>query len=97
MQRGGWTYILTNKPFGVLYVGVTSDLVRRIEQHRGGLGSSFCRRFNLTRLVLVEEHIAIEDAIVREKRLKNWNRAWKLGLISDHNPEWRDLAEQWLG
>lgn len=97
MGRGGWTYILTNKPFSVLYVGVTSELVRRMEQHRQGLGPGFCKRFNLTRLVLVEEQAAIEDAIVREKRLKEWNRAWKLRLVCEGNSEWRDLASDWLG
>ncbi len=92
-MQGGWTYILTDRPFGVLYVGVTADLAARIAAHREGRGSAFCRKWGLNRLVLVEAHSAIDDAIVREKALKNWNRAWKLRLIAEANPEWRDLFE----
>ena len=70
MRRGGWTYVMTNKPRGVLYVGVTADLAARVEQHRNGQGSAFCRKYNLTWLVHAEEHATIEEAIVREKALK---------------------------
>ncbi len=90
---GGWTYILTNKPFGVLYVGVTADLAARLMAHGEGRGSRFCARYNCNRLVLVEPHPTIEDAIRREKALKNWSRAWKLRLIADGNPGWDDLGE----
>jgi putative endonuclease len=93
MQRGGWTYIMTNKPHGVLYVGVTADLAARIDQHKQGKGSAFCRRYNLTRLVLTERHVTIEEAIVREKALKAWKRAWKVALIEDANPDWNDLFD----
>jgi putative endonuclease len=92
MRRGGWTYIMTNKPRGVLYVGVTADLPSRIMQHREGKGSDFCRRYNLSLLVHAEPHAAIEDAIVREKALKAWKRDWKVELIERANPEWQDLA-----
>lgn len=71
---GGWTYILTNKPCGVLYVGVTAELAARIMQHRAGTGSAFCRRYGLKRLVLADRHDRIEDAIMREKALKAWKR-----------------------
>jgi len=93
MRRGGWTYIMTNKPRGVLYVGVTADLAARIDQHRQGKGSAFCRKYNLTCLVHAELHATIEEAIVREKALKAWKRAWKIELIGSANPEWRDLYD----
>ena len=91
-MRGGFVYIMTNRPGGVLYIGVTADLVSRIHQHRSGQGSSFCRRYGLDRLVLVEDYPTIEEAIVREKRLKKWERAWKIALIEAANPGWQDLA-----
>ncbi len=89
----GWTYILTNKPCGVLYVGVTADLPARMMQHRAGTGSAFCRRYGLKRLVLAERHDRIEDAIMREKALKAWKRDWKIALIEAANPSWDDLFE----
>ncbi|MFV0625478.1 GIY-YIG nuclease family protein [Sphingomonas sp. ac-8] len=95
-MRGGWTYIMTNRPLGVLYVGVTANLAARVVQHRAGQGSEFCRRYNLTRLVLAEPHARIEEAIGREKALKAWQRGWKLALIEAANPEWDDLFERIL-
>ena len=96
MSKGGWTYIMTNRPFGVLYVGVTADLAARVLQHREGNGSDFCRRYNLTRLVLAEPHATIEEAITREKALKAWKRSWKVELIEAANPQWRDLWDDLL-
>ncbi|AMK16761.1 hypothetical protein K663_01845 [Sphingobium sp. MI1205] len=93
MMRRSWTYIMTNKPRGVLYIGVTSNLAVRIDQHRRGVGSGFCSKYNLRRLVLAEEHQRIDDAIAREKALKAWKRDWKIELIEAGNPEWRDLFE----
>jgi putative endonuclease len=93
MTRGGWTYILTNKPHGVLYIGVTADLAARISQHKMGSGSAFCRRYNLNRLVLAEEHATIDEAIAREKALKAWRREWKIALVETSNPNWCDLGE----
>ena len=90
-MRGGWTYIMTNRPRGVLYIGVTANLSVRIWQHRNGEGSGFCRRYKLTRLVLAEQHASIEDAIAREKAMKAWQRAWKIELIEQANPQWLDL------
>jgi len=90
-MRGGWTYIMTNHVRGVLYVGVTADLAARIARHRGGKGSSFCRKYRLRRLVLAERHDSIDDAIRREKLLKTWQRPWKIELIEAANPMWRDL------
>ena len=83
---------MTNKPRGVLYIGVTSDLAARLHQHRTGNGSAFCRRYNLTRLVLAEEHETILEAIAREKALKTWQRDWKIRLIEEGNPGWTDLG-----
>lgn len=94
MPKGGYTYILTNKPRGVLYIGVTADLSARTMQHREGKGSAFVRRYGLDRLVLIEHHDAIEGAIAREKALKAWQRAWKIELIEKANPEWRDLFDE---
>ncbi|MBH1992367.1 MAG: GIY-YIG nuclease family protein [Sphingomonadaceae bacterium] len=93
MARGGYTYIMTNKPRGVLYIGVTADLAARIAQHRGGTGSAFCKKYGLTRLVLAEVHDDITWAIAREKALKAWKREWKIWLIEDSNPDWRDIAD----
>lgn len=90
---GGWTYIMTNKPQGVLYIGVTTDLAARITQHKNGGGSGFCRRYGLDKLVLAEQHADIRDAIAREKAMKAWKRAWKIELIEANNREWRDLSD----
>lgn len=93
MGKGGWTYILTNKPHGVLYIGVTSHLPARMTQHRAGTGSAFCRRYGIKMLVLAEWHDTIEEAIAREKALKAWQREWKIRLIEEANPDWQDLYE----
>jgi len=92
-MKGGWVYIMTNKPFGTLYIGVTSDIAARAYQHRKGTGSEFCRRHKLTRLVYAEEHGPIDDAIRREKAMKAWKRNWKLRQIMDVNPDWNDLFD----
>lgn len=86
-----WVYIMSNRKDGVLYIGVTADLSRRIVQHREGKGSAFCRRYGLKRLVYAEEHDSIGDAIAREKAMKAWKRAWKIELIEGVNPAWDDL------
>jgi putative endonuclease len=86
-MRGGWTYIMTNRARGVLYIGVTADLPARVWQHRNGKGSEFCRRYRLTRLAYVEEHDSIDEAIAREKSMKAWKRAWKIDLIEQANPQ----------
>jgi putative endonuclease len=96
-MQGGWVYILTNKPWGTLYIGVTNDLERRLQEHRDGGGSRFVRRYNLHRLVFVEQHARIDVAIQRETSLKRWLREWKTDLISARNPEWADLSRSWSG
>ena len=93
-MKGGWVYIVTNRPNGVLYVGVTSDLSRRIFEHRDGRIEVFTRRYGLNRLVLTEFYEDIRDAIQRERNMKHWSRAWKVRLIHATNPEWRDLYEE---
>ena len=96
-MRGGWTYIMPNHVRGVLKIGVTADLAARVARHREGKGSAFCRKYNLTRLVLAEQHGSIDDAIRREKMLKAWKRAWKIELIESSNPTWRDLWDDMVG
>ena len=90
-MRCCWTYIMTNRPRGVLYIGVTANLASRVCQHRKGEGSAFCKRYKLTRLVLAEQHGSIEEAIAREKAMKAWKRGWKIELIEQGNPKWLDL------
>lgn len=84
-------YILTNKPGGVLYIGVTSDLVKRVWQHRSDAVEGFSQRYRLHELVYFEPYESMVEAIEREKELKKWRRAWKVTLIEKHNPKWRDL------
>ncbi len=89
----GWVYIVTNKPQGVLYIGVTSDLEGRIWEHRNGIHRGFTSHYNCSRLVWYEDYDDITDAIHREKRLKAWNRVWKIKLVEEMNPGWGDLFE----
>jgi putative endonuclease len=84
-------YILPNKPGGVLYIGVTSDLVKRIWQHRSDAVEGFSRRYRLHELVYFEQFESMIEAINREKELKKWRRAWKVALIERSNAKWRDL------
>ena len=93
MQRGGYVYIVTNRPHGTLYIGVTSDLPRRIFEHRTGSAPGFTRRYGLGRLVWYEHFEDIRDAIQRETTMKHWVRAWKVRTIEAMNPEWADLYE----
>jgi putative endonuclease len=88
---GGWVYIMSNKRNGTLYIGVTNDLVRRVWEHREGMGSGFVRRYALSRLVYFERHDDIRVAIQRETSLKRWPRAWKVRLLAAQNPQWQDL------
>jgi len=90
---GGYVYILTNRPSGTLYVGVTSDLVRRVAEHREGVVKGFTRTYGLKRLVYFEVYDDIRTAIQREKNMKHWSRTWKVRLILQSNPQWNDLFE----
>ena len=92
-MKGGWVYVMTNAPYGTLYIGVTADIPGRITQHRAGKGSSFCRKHGLTRLVHCEFFETIDEAIAREKAMKAWKRKWKVELIEKANPKWQDLYD----
>ena len=91
MTRRPCVYILANKRNGTLYVGVTSDLVRRIWQHKNDVIRGFTSRYGVHTLVWYETHESMESAITREKAIKEWKRSWKLELIERNNPTWRDL------
>ena len=84
-------YILASRRYGTLYVGVTSNLSRRISEHEADV-DGFTKRYGVHKLVYVEFHASIADAILREKRLKKWRRDWKITLIENANPDWRDLS-----
>ena len=96
-QKSPSVYILTNKTQGILYIGVTSNLVNRIWQHRQKLVTGFSKRYNTDRLVWHESHSKMYDALTREKQLKKWNRAWKIELIESLNPAWKDLYDDIVG
>ena len=85
-------YLLASHKNGTLYVVVTSTLLARLHQHREGLFEGFTKDYGVHRLVWFEHHATMEHAIVREKRIKKWNRPWKIKLIEESNPDWRDLA-----
>ena len=90
-MRQSYVYLLASKPNGTLYLGVTSDLARRVWQHKNKVVDGFSKKYDLTRLVWFEIHDEIAAAIEREKRIKKWRRAWKVALIEAENPSWRDL------
>jgi putative endonuclease len=90
-DRSYWVYILASKVGGTLYIGVTNNLVRRLYEHREHLAEGFTDKYAVYRLVYFEQYDNIESAIRREKRLKKWNRAWKIRLIEENNPNWDDL------
>ena len=92
-MAGGWVYIVTDKPDGTLYVGVTGDIARRAWEHREGAAGGFTKQYGLKLLVYAEQHDDIRIALQREKNLKHWSRAWKIELIRSINPTWTDLYE----
>ena len=93
MRRQPAVYILASKRNGTLYIGVTSDLAKRVWQHRNDAVDGFTKRYSVHQLVWYELHETMESAIEREKTLKNWKRVWKLELIENSNPSWQDLYE----
>ena len=93
MNRQYYVYILASKPNGTLYIGMTNNLARRVWEHRQGLVGGFTKRYKVHRLVYCECFARPREAIQREKRLKKWNRAWKIQLIESSNPDWEDLYE----
>lgn len=88
-----YVYIVTNKPRGVLYTGMTDDLNRRVWEHREHLRKGFTDKYNCEILVWYEVHETRESAFLRERRIKEWKREWKIRLIEEINPEWRDIEE----
>jgi putative endonuclease len=93
-MASGWIYILTNRPNGTLYVGVTDNLARRAWEHREGLVSGFATRYGLKRLVYYEYHADIREARQREQNMKHYPRAWKVRLVLLMNPDWNDLYDR---
>jgi len=87
-------YILASQKDGTLYIGVTSNLIQRIWEHKHGIKSGFTSRYRIVHLVWYETYEDIQAAIVREKQLKRWNRAWKIRMIEETNPTWRDLWDE---
>lgn len=93
MNKAYYVYILSNERYGTLYVGVTSDIVKRVWQHREGIIDGFTKKYNIKRLMWFETHEDVRAAITREKQIKKWNRSWKIELIQTGNPRWQDLYE----
>ena len=94
MSKDYYVYILASRKNGTLYVGVTSDLIKRVWEHKNKLVEGFTKKYNTDKLVYFEQTSDVESAISREKRLKKYNRKWKLELIGKANPEWRDLYSE---
>ena len=93
-MRTPCVYILASKPKGTLYIGVTSDLIQRVWQHKNDFVEGFTKRYRVHTLVWYEVHGSMESAITREKALKKWRRAWKIELIEEANPVWLDLYDE---
>ena len=90
-MKQSYVYILAGRKNGTLYVGVTSDLIKRIYEHKQNIIEGFTKKYRVHLLVYYEMHEDVREAIIREKRIKKWNRSWKLRLIEENNPEWREL------
>ena len=93
-ERQPFVYILASQRNGTLYIGVTSDLVKRVWEHKNHFVEGFTKQYGVDRLVYFEQHSTMEEAIAREKRLKEWKRQWKMNLIEAGNPEWKDLWDE---
>jgi putative endonuclease len=91
LSKQYYVYVITNKPYGTIYIGFTNDLIRRVHEHREGIVEGFSKEYGLERLVWYEVHEDVHAAITREKQLKEWRRDWKINLIQQLNPDWRDL------
>ncbi|PKN51394.1 MAG: hypothetical protein CVU55_12215 [Deltaproteobacteria bacterium HGW-Deltaproteobacteria-13] len=89
-----YVYILASKKNGTLYIGVTSDLIKRIYEHKQKLIAGFTKEHDVHTFVYYEQHNEIDEAILREKQMKKWNRKWKIRLIEEKNPEWKDLYNE---
>ena len=93
MSKEYYVYIMTNQRNTVLYTGVTNNLLRRIEEHKSGIGSGFTKRYNVSKLIYFEMTTEVNIAIAREKQIKSWSRKRKEELIATQNPEWKDLID----
>ena len=91
MEKGGYVYFMANRRNGTLYIGVTSDLPKRVWEHKNDFVAGFTSRYSVHTLVWFEPHAVMESAIAKEKTIKEWQRRWKVKLIEELNPEWRDL------
>lgn len=96
-MNGGFVYIMTDKKRGTLYIGVTSELIKRTYEHKNGITKGFTSKYNLKKLVYYESFDEIGSAIEYEKKLKNWRRDWKINLIERDNPHWENLYEAVTG
>ena len=94
MQKQYYVYILTKERNSTFYVGMTSDLIKRIWHHKNSVANGFTKKYNIKQLVYYEVFDDLQNAIKREKRLKQWSRAWKIKAIEEQNPEWNDLYEE---
>jgi len=89
-----YVYILASKRNGTLYTGVTNDLIRRVSEHKNNIADGFTKKYKVKNLVYFEQTTDIESALIREKCIKKWNRDWKIKLIEESNPEWKDLSSE---
>ena len=89
-----FVYILSNRPKGVLYIGATGDLLRRVGEHKGKYVAGFTRQYGVSKLVYFEEYASILEARARERTMKRWRRDWKISLVETMNPDWKDLSDQ---
>lgn len=92
MEKTYYVYILSSKPYGTLYIGITSDLIKRVYQHKNKIIEGFTSKYGVDQLVYFEVGHGAEGAIAREKELKKWRRSWKIKLIESQNPSWKDLT-----
>lgn len=95
-EKQYYVYILTNKTNNVLYIGITNDLIRRMQEHKNKLIPGFTSKYNLTKLVYFEQTSDVNVALNREKQLKNWHREWKVNLVNRANPAWNDLSGNFM-
>ncbi|NNC81959.1 MAG: GIY-YIG nuclease family protein [Flavobacteriales bacterium] len=95
-MKNYYVYILASKRNGTLYIGMTNSITRRTHEHKTEFYDGFTKRYSVKRLVYYERHPSPASALKRERQMKKWNRAWKLRLIEEMNPEWEDLALEWM-
>ena len=97
VEKQPCVYLLANRKRGTLYLGVTSDLIKRVWQHKNDLADGFTKRYRVHELVWFEMHASMDSAIAREKAIKCWKRWWKMDLVEEDNPDWRDLYPEITG